>query len=203
MRRFVLKNICDCSVAQQEQILDLRNSDTIRREMYTDRIITRDEHFNYIEQLRIDRSRVVFCVLAENSDAVGILSISQIDRTHKKCDWAFYLAGNVRGGVGSALEFFLIDFVFNIGGMKKLNCEVIETNEAVVAMHKKFGFIQEGLRRYNIVKDGNRIGVYFLGLTDLDWRRIRDDIVSRIGEKLSDIDISFYKEPSQFEVVRN
>ena len=38
------------------------------------------------------------------------------------------------------LEFFVIDYVFNELKLSKLNCEVIEHNDAVVRLHEKFGF---------------------------------------------------------------
>lgn len=191
MRTFTLKNICNCSTEQQGVVLEIRNEYNIRKEMYTDRLISNDEHYSYIENLRNDKSRVTFVVLSDNTDPVGVLSISQIDRTHLKCDWAFYLTSNTRGGVGSAMELFLIDFVFDRLGMKKLNCEVIETNTAVVSLHKKFGFIEEGLRRSNIIKNGARVGVYLLGLTESDWRQQRPNIKQQIGRKIENIKIVF------------
>ena len=95
----------------------------------------------------------------------------------------FYLDENVRGGLGVALEFSLINFVFTELGLEKLNYEVIETNEAVVKMHQKSGFIEEGFRREKIIKNNARIGVFFLGLTKSDWLREREAI-NLIYEKL-------------------
>lgn len=54
----------------------------------------------------------------------------------------------------------------------KLNCEVIETNEAVVRLHVKFGFVEEGFRCENIVKNEQLIGVFFLGITRSDWEKV-------------------------------
>ena len=53
--------------------------------------------------------------------------------------------------------------------VQKLNCEVIEGNNPVVKLHKKFLFKDEGFRRSNIIKGEKRIGVHFLGLTKEDW----------------------------------
>ena len=39
----------------------------------------------------------------------------------------------------------------------------------VVNLHKKFGFVEEGFRRQNIEKNGERLGVVMLGLTKSDW----------------------------------
>ena len=95
----------------------------------------------------------MFVVLADNVVS-GVVFVNAIDRLHRKADWAFYLDKNVRGGL-----------------FEKLNCKVIATHETVVKLHKKFGFEEEGFRRENIVKDENRIGVFFLGLTRSGWRQ--------------------------------
>lgn len=54
--------------------------------------------------------------------------------------------------------------------IEKLNCEVLETNPAVIKMHQKFGFELEGVRRKNILKDGSRIDVVLLGITKEEWK---------------------------------
>lgn len=40
-------------------------------------------------------------------------------------------------------------------------------------MHQKFGFELEGVRRKNILKDGNRIDVILLGITKEEWKSKR------------------------------
>lgn len=157
--------------------------------MYSEDIISDIEHARYIKSLRNDRRQALFAVLGEGAKIVGAVSLSQIDRIHRKCDWAFYLDSDTRGGVGSALEVFVLDYVFNTIEFEKLNCEVIETNPVVVGMHKKFGFSEEGFRRENIIKDGSRVGVHFLGITRGDWLTARPGVLARLGHKLYEIEI--------------
>ena len=189
MRQYQLRNICVCTVEQHKDILNIRNSDPVRKSMYTEHKIAWDEHVAYIEKLKIDRKQKVFLVLKGGEKAVGVVSVNHIDTLHKKADWAFYLDKDERGGVGSALEIFMLDYVFSTLSLEKLNCEVIETNPNVVAMHKKFGFVEEGFRRSNIEKDGVRMGVHFLGITKDEWREIREEKVLAVSKKISDITI--------------
>ena len=189
MRNFVLRNICDCTIEQQLRVLEIRNNDAVRTSMYTEHMISPDEHLAYIERLRADDRQQVLIVLRDGDTAAGVVSVNEIDMLHKKCDWAFYLDESARGGVGSALELFMLDYVFETLNLDKLNCEVIETNPNVVAMHKKFGFVEEGLRRANIEKNGKRIGVYFLGITKSEWLGSRDRVREAMAAKVSDINI--------------
>lgn len=171
----ILRQISNCTLEQKKAVREIRNHNSVRRSMYSDHLITLDEHLGWIEQVAQDDRQIVFVVLLEGKVS-GVVSINALDRLHKKSDWAFYLDQEARGGLGAALEFNLINFAFDSLGLEKLNCEVIETNRAVVKMHKKFSFVEEGFRRSNIEKDGGRIGVHFLGLTRDDWLNTRDRI---------------------------
>lgn len=163
-----LRKINLCTTAQQKAILNIRNEPSVRNSMYTDHHISLDEHLNWVEILKNDKTQIVFIILV-NDIASGVLSISALDLVHKKSDWAFYLTDKVRGGLGTALEFSLLNFAFDDLLLEKLNCEVIETNDVIVKLHKKFGFIEEGFKNSNIEKNGTRIGVYFLGITKDEW----------------------------------
>lgn len=189
MSKVVLRRIENCTLEQQKAVRDVRNQLGIRKSMYTEHEIGLEEHLTWLEKLKNDDRQIVFIVLVE--DAVsGVVSVNTIDELHKKSDWAFYLDENVRGGLGAALECTLLDYVFNELMLEKLNCEVIETNQAVVKMHKKFGFVEEGFRRENIEKDGERMGVYFLGITKAEWLQNRETISEKYSAVLSKFDLT-------------
>ncbi len=168
-KKIILKTLVSCSLAQQTQVRELRNQVGVRSLMYTDHEIGLNEHLSWIDRIKSDKKQIVFTVLNEKKNPIGVVSVNALDTLHKKADWAFYLDERERGGLGAALEYNLIEYVFNVLNLDKLNCEVIETNESVVKLHKKFNFLVEGFRRENIEKNGKRIGVYFLGLTKSDW----------------------------------
>ena len=195
MRNIILREITKCTDEQIKAVRDVRNQEGIRKSMYTEHEIPLKEHLSWLERLRTDARQIVFVVLVDGIVG-GVVSVNAIDRLHLRSDWAFYLDENVRGGLGAVLEFNLINFVFNDLGLEKLNCEVIEINEAVVKMHKKFGFIEEGFRRENIIKNEKRIGVFFLGLTKSDWLRERDAIHLKYEKRLEKFNLEIEYEPS-------
>lgn len=160
--------------------------------MFTDHLITLEEHSNWVKDLKHNKNQKVFVVLNDNISS-GILSFNKIDYLHKKCDFGFYLDESLRGGAGTALEFALIDFVFNSLKFKKINCEVIENNEFVIRLHKRFGFIEEGFRRSNIIKHDKRFGVFLLGMTSNEWQVSRNKIFELNKEKILNFDINFIK----------
>ncbi|MFJ3045328.1 UDP-4-amino-4,6-dideoxy-N-acetyl-beta-L-altrosamine N-acetyltransferase [Herbaspirillum chlorophenolicum] len=163
-----LRELTSLDTAAQFEILAIRNTKSVREVMYTDHEIGTNEHLGWISRLKKDDRQIVFAVL-DGEKPLGVASVNAIDRLHRKADWAFYLHESCRGGLGAALELAIIEFVFGPLQLEKLNCEVIEGNDTVVKLHKKFGFVEEGFRPANIIKNEKRIGVYYLGLEKEKW----------------------------------
>lgn len=151
------------------KVLQIRNEPGIRNNMYTNHIIGKDEHLGWIKSLEKSNNTVFFAVIHEG-DVIGGASLSGINRTHKRADWAFYISEKQHGkGLGSALERQFIDMAFRDFGIEKLNCEVISFNEKVIEMHKRFGFVIEGARRNHVIRDGGKFDAILLGITKDEW----------------------------------
>ncbi|NYT38019.1 UDP-4-amino-4,6-dideoxy-N-acetyl-beta-L-altrosamine N-acetyltransferase [Allopusillimonas soli] len=189
-RQIVLKRLVLCDATQQSHVRHIRNQHAVRKAMYTDHIISEKEHRNWLDGLNTDARQIVFAVLGGDPMPIGIVSITALDTLHRKSDWAFYLDEKERGGLGAALEYALIEYAFNDLSLEKLNCEVLEINDVVVKMHKKFAFEEEGLRRSNIEKDGRRVGVVLLGLTREDWLANRQKVRSKYDAILNRFSVS-------------
>lgn len=150
-------------------VLEIRNHPAVRGNMYTDHVISEDEHFRWIGRLRENLSAFFYAVVVDG-DVIGGAGVSLIDRTHKRADWAFYLSPAVHGrGLGSALERKFVSFAFNEFGLEKLNCEVIDFNDSVVRMHERFGFSREGVRRKHVIRNGASHDIVLLGVTKDEW----------------------------------
>jgi len=168
----------------QKKIRLLRNQEDVRKFMYTSHEISEAEHNNWLGSLDGNPKQEVFVVMLED-EPVGVVSLNAINETNKTADWAFYIDGQFQGkGLGSLIEFKLLDYAFNNVGLEKLNCEVLESNPLVIKMHQKFGFSIEGIRRKNIAKDELRLDVVLLGITQEEWAVQRPKMLGVI-ERLS------------------
>ncbi len=181
MTKILLREIIKCNDEQKRAILEIRNKKSVRQFMYTDHEISPKEHAEWVENLKSDNQQIVFVVFVDKL-VCGSVSVNAIDRIHLKSNWSLYLDEKIRGGVVAAIEFSFINFVFRKLGLEKLNCEVIQTNENVVKLHKKFGFLEEGFKRENIIKNKKRIGVFFLGLTKSDWKKSEKNVKKLYGK---------------------
>lgn len=168
----------------QAHVRTLRNQPDVRKFMYTSHEISEQEHANWLVSLQGNPRQQVFVVI-KDEQAVGVVSLNAINVLHKSADWAFYLDTGLQGkGVGSVVEFWMLDYAFGVAGLEKLNCEVLAMNATVVKMHQKFGFEIEGVRRQNVVKDGIRVDVVLLGITKSEWLSKRPTL-AHVIERIS------------------
>ncbi len=161
--------LLEASPSIKAQVRNLRNQLAVRSFMYSDHEISAAEHAAWLQSLEGNPRQSVFVVLIDGL-ACGVVALNAINASHRSADWAFYLDSALQGkGVGSRVEFWLLDHAFNTAGLEKLNCEVLATNQPVIRLHQKFGFTIEGVRRQNVIKNGERIDVVLLGITCDEW----------------------------------
>ncbi len=186
----ILRPLAKIHTDMQLKVLDIRNEDDVRKWMYIDTPIGVNEHLQWLKKIKEDNTQLVFAVMLEGQ-AIGIVKATRIDHLHKSADWAFFLSSQgAPQGLGAALEFHFLDFVFGKLNIEKLNCEVIEGNDRVLKLHAKFLFADEGFRTGNIIKNGQRIGVHLLGLTRNAWQEGRDKLLEKYGKSFSRFRIS-------------
>ncbi len=169
-----LKLLVDCDVDVINGLLVLRNLEAIRNNMYTNHIITQQEHNNWIKKQTENTSEEFYAVIYQGNLAGGA-SLSKIDRHNKRAEWAFYLDPKMQGkGLGAGLEYKILEVAFKIMKLNKLDCEVLEFNTSVISMHKRFGFREEGCRRARILRNNKPIDTILLGITANEWYGIKN-----------------------------
>jgi len=166
------------------RILAWRNSPDVRAYMYTDHVIAPAEHAAWFAGLEGDESRR-YWIIEMDGAPVGLANLYDIDRRNQRCAWAYYLADpSTRGkGVGSYVEFWMLEYVFEGLKLAKLWCEVLASNEAVWKLHETFGFTVEARFRGHVIKYDERVDVLGLGLLAADWRARRPAMAERLVER--------------------
>jgi RimJ/RimL family protein N-acetyltransferase len=81
--------------------------------MYTDHVITADEHDRWLAGALGDAGRTYWIIEAEGAPA-GLANLYDIDPDNRRAAWAYYLAAPAaRGhGVGAFVEFLVLEHVF-------------------------------------------------------------------------------------------
>jgi UDP-4-amino-4,6-dideoxy-N-acetyl-beta-L-altrosamine N-acetyltransferase len=167
--------------------LDIRNQEGVRNAMFNGNLVTIEQFLVWIERLKKDLCHREYLVFdSENlDDPLGVLCLNEIDQINKTTNWAIFLAQKEQSKLGAILEWFLINYVFDELQLEKLNCQVLEINESVLKLHKKFFFQQEGFLRDHVIRGQQKLGAYCLGLTKSDWAKYKHDFLQE-HEKLRD-----------------
>lgn len=169
------------SLSKDEQLdlLAIRNHPDLRRHMMTAHEIGVEEHLAWIASMAGNERSEFFAAFVDG-DMVGAVGASGISRVDRRADWGFYLHPDCQGrGLGIALGTKFLDHVFT--SLDKLNAEVIAFNAASLAMHRRLGFRDEGVRRHHIRRDGEVHDAILLGITADEWQDRREILTKGVS----------------------
>lgn len=166
----------------KELIRSWRNLPEIAQYMYTDHQITTEEHEQWFNRI-MNNPRYQYWVVVYDDAEIGLVNLYDIDSKNQRCFWAFYLASpNIRGlGLGSLIEYLVLRHVFEERNLNKLCCEVLDFNQPVVKLHKKFGFQEEGVYRQHVYKGDKFHEVIALAMLRSEWLANKEAIAKRVG----------------------
>ena len=176
--------------ADSDRLLAWRNAPEVAAYMYADHLISRAEHDRWFSAaLRAEDRR--YWIIEADDAPVGLANLARIDRAASRCEWAYYLGDPAtRGkGLGVQVEYLVLRYVFETLALNKLWCEVLVENEAVVKLHRAFGFTQEALFRDHVVKNGGFRDVVGLGLLKREWPAAKAAIEARLARRYALADL--------------
>ena len=171
-----LVEVWKTDLTSQNELLAIRIEPSIRRNMFTDHVIQEDEHRQWIASLETSATARYFSAFRRGK-VIGGIGLSAINLEHRRAEWGYYVSPSCRGLTSCALEVNFLDYVFSTGEFDKLNAEVIAWNASTLKLNKRFGFIVEGVRRSNILRDGARHDVILIGITKTEWEMARTRLV--------------------------
>jgi UDP-4-amino-4,6-dideoxy-N-acetyl-beta-L-altrosamine N-acetyltransferase len=164
-----------------ELIRTWRNSEDVSKYMYTSNVITQEDQIKWFNSISNDSSCEYWMIEFEGKQ-LGLAWISSISKVFDSCSWAFYLGDtSVRGaGIGSKVEYNVLQYVFETLKLNKLNCTVFPFNENVIKMHEGFGFRREAFFRQHVLKNGQYYDVVGLAMLKSEWNQIKSFMYNKI-----------------------
>jgi UDP-4-amino-4,6-dideoxy-N-acetyl-beta-L-altrosamine N-acetyltransferase len=155
----------------QLKALEIRNESSVRQAMFLEDEVSLENFLIWVERLKKDPHHEEYLVFDENNHSLplGVVCLNEINFFNKTANWAIYLTEKEQSRLGGILEWFLINHAFDILGLEKLNCQVLESNTAVIKLHHRYYFQDEGFLREQVRRKEQKVGVVCLGLTKYDW----------------------------------
>jgi UDP-4-amino-4,6-dideoxy-N-acetyl-beta-L-altrosamine N-acetyltransferase len=184
---FTRNNCClrPMAASDLETVLSWRNSDRIRNMMYTDHIISPEEHQAWFA--RVSHSANSRHLIFEyNGRPAGVVNVTDIDARNRRCDWGFYLGEtDLPKGCGTVMGALALEFIFEQMGMNKVVGEVLAHNEQSMNYHVRLGFVKEGRLNCHELRHGNFEDVIVFAHFSERWRQVKSELTAVFTQETS------------------
>lgn len=171
------------SKSELEIVLEWRNSDRIRCNMYDDQIIPFEKHLKWYEKIKNLKTEEYFVLFLENKP-LGLISLKNITFIHNRADWGFYIGDlDAPRGSGLLMGFLALEYAFNNLSLHKVNGEVLEFNTPSVKYHEKLGFKRDGILRNEFKKNNIYYDIYKYSILKSEWDIQKNKVIKNIKNK--------------------
>ena len=165
-RRIILRAIEESDLPL---IAKWRSSPEVYEYFYEYLPISIRQQKNWYEKQLLDPTEINLVASKTTGEALGTVSIYHIDRRNRKAEWGRLIIGDPKartGGIGSEIEALVLEYCFEHLNLHKLYCEVLTENKAVISLHKKLGFIEEGTLKDHAFKNGTYVDATLLAMLE-------------------------------------
>lgn len=160
-----------------KDIVKWRNQIEVINNLFSYKGITLSEHKNWFEGYLKDNSRIEFVIFVkEDNKKIGTIGLSNIDYKNQKAEYGILIGENAEWGKGYAEEasFAIINYGFKELNLNKIYLHVFKANIKALRLYNKLGFIEEGILRRHIFKNGDFKDVVVMSILRGEWNTRND-----------------------------
>lgn len=165
--------------SELELVRSWRNEPAVRKNMYTTHEISEAEHRAWWASMQ-GRSDCQYFMYDLGDRPEGVVGFTQIDSQQQHAFWAFYASPQAQKGTGGRMEYLALEHAFSDLKLRKLNCEVLSFNAAVIKLHQKFGFSEEGVFRAHHRLEVGWADVHRLAIFAEHWESQREEMYLKL-----------------------
>lgn len=156
-------------------LLAWRNTERIRNAMYSNHVITWQEHYEWFQRSQDEQYPNKHYVFLQGHTPLGVVNFTDITMLHKRLTWGFYIGeASAPRGAGVMMATLALNKAFEEFGMHKICGEVLLDNIKSINYHERLGFVREGVLKQHIFKDNRYVDVIVFGLFYDAWQRRRE-----------------------------
>lgn len=147
--------------------------------------VSKEKERQWVLNTITDSNRIVLGIcLKNNNKLIGTINIQEIDWINRSARVPIIIGDKAEWGKGFAVEarFMALKFAFEERGMHRIWALVLENNIASLKLHGRCGFVQEGILRDSVFKNGKFHNQLYLGLIREDF----DKAYAAYSEKKND-----------------
>ncbi len=165
-------NIIETDKKMQEQVRVWRNKEFIRFSSINQRIISIEEHENWLNNLKNKKN--ISWVVFINKIPAGLVSLQNINYENKESEWGYYIGNeNFLGkGYGKKILMKFLEMVFSKLSFKTLTTKVFEKNKKASDIYLKMGFKKYDSEIITTEKGEEKLQILKFELDDWKARRL-------------------------------
>ncbi len=153
-----------------ETVLAWRNAPEIRKHMYTRQEIALDDHRRWWAAEKA-RETSQYLIFEAAGVPMGLVNFTEINPQENTAIWGFYTRPKAPKGMGTRLGRLALAHAFQTLKLARLTGEVLTSNAASIAFHKKLGFQQVTLLKAHKEIDGAAVDVYRFEIDRNAWHK--------------------------------
>lgn len=161
-----------------ERVLTWRNQKGVRENMYSNELISLEQHQCWYKGLSKDTTQhqLLFC---QNEEPIG--SLSYTDLVDRRGTVGYYLGEKTTWiGAGLLLEFVGIEYAFFRLAIGQLTAEVLDFNIVPQKLHTLFGFQYTGRKKNRVTRDNKGIDALIFTYLREDWIENRQVVLQKL-----------------------
>jgi len=145
-----------------------RNDPRVRRYMFNQKPIASNDHAAWFETNSNDPKRHLLLVLKDGVP-FGFAQFN-LSNCSTVADWGFYVDPSGSKGQGYYLGQAILSFGYDTLRLHRITGQVLNDNRSSIELHKRLGFISEGILRSHHLTEKGYQDVHFFGLLSVDWK---------------------------------
>lgn len=176
-------NLVDISEEYKDMLYQWRNSSQIRKNMYTDHFISREEHDRWFNRVQTDDNSIPK-LLVYQEQPIGFVNFTDINQEQRKCFWGFYIGDeDAPKGSGKIMGLLALDLIFGELNVQTVCSKVLSFNTRSYIFHQKLGFAEEGRLIEQIYREGRYVDIILMALYKSAWLRSREFFLKKGEDK--------------------
>ena len=150
---FSFKNYVNLTEAESRQILEWRNDESVRKNMYNTGIIPWENHQAFIESLK-ERTDRFYWQVSEGDVVCGSVNLVDVNHETDQAELGYFMTPDqMGGGKGFYFIFSALELAFEVLKLERLYGATNVGNRSATLFDEYFGFKKIGEK--TLVIDGN------------------------------------------------
>lgn len=144
--------------------------------MYTDHIISLDEHRAWYDRIKSSSEQIPY-IFELDGRPIGFFNVTDINRENSRCGFGLYIGEpDMPRGTGTALGYCAMEEIFERLGFQRIIGEVFSFNKATIEFNMRLGFTHETQNVRQVWKNGKYEDILIFDLFRDGWLKRKPEL---------------------------